>query len=70
MKPQPLNLFADTAQDMPLFSGTPQTARINEYKPQEATQAYNMFAATCKVCYGTKTIKNKGKLIPCMYCNN
>ena len=69
MKPQPLNLFQDTAQDMPLFSGTPQRAKVTDYRPKSEPAPIKMFAAACPVCFGTKQVKNrKGKTVPCMYC--
>lgn len=69
MKPQPLNLFAQTADDMPLFSGTPQRAKVTDYRPKSEPAPIKMFAAACPVCFGTKQVKNrKGKTVPCMYC--
>ena len=69
MKPQPLDMFQDRTDDMPLFSGTAQKVTVAEYKPQEQARPIAMFLAACNICYGTKQIKNKkGRLIPCMYC--
>lgn len=68
MKPQPLNLFQDTAADLPLFSGTPIKAHEESFRPEEEARPVPMFATACPVCYGTRQVKKGKKIIPCMYC--
>ena len=54
-RPQPINMFAATADDTPLFSGTAQHATLERYDPKPAP--LNMFVTACPVCYGTGQIK-------------
>jgi hypothetical protein len=58
------SLFA-TGQDLPLFSGTAQRAKIETYKPSSQNQP-KLFVS-CPICFGTrKIIVKKGKKpIPC-----
>jgi hypothetical protein len=70
MKDKPIEMFGNTGEDLPIFSGVAQKAVVQDFKPQEAVVQPSMFAATCSVCFGTGWIKGKKKMIKCMYCNS
>ena len=52
------SLFSDTCQDMPLFSGTPQTARQTPFTPDPAVRQPNLFNA-CPACFGTGKVATR-----------
>jgi rubrerythrin len=65
--PKQSNLFDDTCADMPLFSGTPQRAKNETYKPSlEPRQA----AMICKFCFGTGfvSVKKNKPPVACPAC--
>lgn len=59
--PRPVSMFAQSAQDLPLFSGTPMRGTESVYRPAPATRAPSLFG--CGICHGTGTYN--GKKCPC-----
>jgi hypothetical protein len=51
------NLFQQ-AEDLPLFSGTAQTVRLETFHPQPQQQP-GLFTAVCPICYGTGLVTTR-----------
>lgn len=59
--PRPVSMFAQSAQDLPLFSLTPMRGTESVYRPAPAARAPSLFG--CQVRYGTGTYD--GRKCPC-----
>lgn len=55
------NMFSASAQDLPLFSGTPMRDHESKYQPRPAVRQPSLFG--CPVCQGTG--KYNGKRCTC-----
>ena len=53
-KAQQINMFPQ-GDDLPLFSGTPQSARLETFKPQEI-QGKQLHLGNCPLCEDTGTM--------------
>ena len=56
--------------DTPLFSGLASKAKESVFAPKEPQPKQLFMLTSCEKCKDAGTVKVKGKLLPCPYCQD